>query len=279
MKLSTLAAVALSILVALPAFAKSKPETISPDELKAALKEHPEIILDFIKENRKQVFEYVEQAAQEEQEERQEAEEKKEKEDFENAFKNPYKPVIDSKTHVEGPAAAQYTLVEYADFQCPYCGVKTPNGTPGGYAIGEALRKKYGDKIRFVYKNMPLPFHPMAMPSAEWYEAVALQSPSKAWIFHDKLFENQTNLGDEFFRKTVKDLGLNVKKAEEDAKSQAVQDKIQADIAEAKQFGFSGTPGFLLNGIPVRGAYPLNFFDSIIERLDNGGKAAESQPE
>jgi predicted DsbA family dithiol-disulfide isomerase len=86
------------------------------------------------------------------------------------------------------------------------------------------------------------------------------------------MFENQDKLGDaktaeDFFRQTVKDLGLDVKKAEKDVNSQAVQDKIDADSKEGQEFGFNGTPGFLVNGVAVRGAYPPEYFDKIIKRL------------
>ena len=263
MKMSSLAAVVLAAATALPAAARE----LKPDELKKALKEHPEIILDFMKDNRKQVLDIVEQAAQEEQAQRQQEEADREKKEMDEAFQHPYQPEITDKSHVRGKSSAKYTLVEYSDFQCPFCG--------RGFHTVEDLRKKYGDSLRFVYKNDPLPFHPMAMPSAKWFEAVSMQSPEKAWKFHDTLFNNQDKLSPDFLKQTAKDLGINVKKAEEDANSQAVADRIQADIAEAKKFGFTGTPGFLLNGVPVRGAYPIDTFDGIIKRLDNGGKAVE----
>jgi protein-disulfide isomerase len=232
---------------------------LSKEDLTKALEKHPEIILDFIKTHKKEVFEIVSQAAQEEQGRRQQEEAENEKKAFEESFKNPLVPSIDKKTRVRGNKEAKYTLVEYSDFQCPYCS--------RGYKNVEVLRKKYGKDLRFIYKHMPLPFHAMAMPSAQWLEAVAIQNPEKAWAFHDKLFENQEKLSEDFLKTTAKELGLDVKKAEADSKSDAVKAKIEADIEEAKKFGFQGTPGFLLNGIPVKGAYPPEFFDSIITKL------------
>jgi protein-disulfide isomerase len=87
------------------------------------------------------------------------------------------------------------------------------------------------------------------MPAAAWMEAIGLQSAEKAWLFHDKMFENQDKLGEEFFKKTAKELGADVEKAAKDAASQPIQDKIDADMKEAREFGFSGTPGFLINEI------------------------------
>lgn len=240
---------------------------LSSQELQKSLKEHPEVMLDFLKDHKKEVFELVSQAAQEEQMRRQKEEEEREKKEFEESFKNPLKPALPDASRIRGSKSAKYTLVEYSDFQCPYCG--------RGYQTVEALRKKYGGDMRFVFKDLPLPMHPQAMPAAKWFEAAALQSPEKAWAFHDKMFQNQQQLGEDFFKQTAKELGLDVKKLEEDAKSKAIAEKIQADMDEGHGFGFTGTPGFLLNGVPVRGAYPIDYFEMIIDRLN--GKPAVDQ--
>ena len=107
------------------------------------------------------------------------------------------------------------------------------------------------------------------MPAAQWMEAAALQSPEKAWQFHDALFTNQDKLGVDFFKETAKSLGLDVAKCEADAEGKVVKARIAADMEEAQKFGFSGTPGFLLNGIPVKGAYPITYFEEIIKRLES----------
>ena len=112
------------------------------------------------------------------------------------------------------------------------------------------------------------------MPAAQWLEAVTMQSPEKAWQFHDILFENQDKLGVDFFKKTAHDLGIDVERCEKDAESQAVKDRIAADVEEASKFGFNGTPGFLLNGIPVNGAHPVEYFEGIIKKLDTSRTAA-----
>jgi len=246
----------LSLLVAVPSMA-----AVSRADLKKALDENPDLIIEALKKSDKAAFfGFIVEAQKDYQKERAKEEEAKEKEEFEKSFTNPLKPAVDSKTRVRGDEKAPLTLVEYSDFQCPYCS--------RGYKTVEDLRKKHGAKIRFVFKHLPLSnMHPMAMPAAQWMEAVAAQSPEKAWLFHDKMFENQEKLSEDFFRKTIKDLGLNVEKAAKEKDSKAVQDKIEADMNEARAFGFSGTPGFLLNGIPVRGAYPASHFDKIIERL------------
>lgn len=252
MRTASLAAAAL--LFASAAFAAP-----SKEEISEILKKNPSLILDVLKENRKALLDIVEEAAQEEQGRRQKEQAENEKKEFDAAFKNPKKPDISKKTRIRGDKNAKFTLVEYSDFQCPYCSQ--------GYKTVEALRQKYGKDLRFVFKHLPLPFHQQAVPAAEWMEAVALQSPEKAWTFHDKLFENQDKLGEDFYKQVAKEVGADVEKAAKDAKSKEVKDKIEADVREAKQMGFTGTPGFLLNGVPVKGAYPIEYFDMIVSRL------------
>lgn len=253
--MNRLAACLLAALIAPPALA-----AVSREDLKKALEANPDLVLSALRKAKKpEFFELVVEAQREYQLEKAKEEEAREREEFEKAFKDPFKPVVDAKTRVRGSAEAPITIIEYSDFQCQYC--------LRGFRTVEELRRKYGAKVRFVFKHLPLDFHPFAKPAAQWMEAVAVQSPEKAWLFHDKIFENQDKLGDELFRKTVKELGLDVEKAAKDKDDKAVQDKIEADALEAKNFGFTGTPGFLVNGIPLRGAFPPAQFDKVIERL------------
>ncbi len=153
-----------SIALAVLFFAATASAAPTKDEIQAILKKNPEIMLDVLKENKKVLFDIVNQAAQEEQARRQQEEADSEKKEFDEAFKNPKQPDV-SKAHLRGNKNAKFTLVEYSDFQCPYCSQ--------GYRNVEALRKKYGANLRFYYKNMPLPFHQQAMPAARYFDAVA----------------------------------------------------------------------------------------------------------
>lgn len=249
-------ALLLLLCAAVPASA-----AISREELKKALEANPDLVLGALKKAKKaELFETIMDAQKEYQMARQAEEEARERKEFEAAFKNPLKPAVDDKTRVRGDRKAPITVVEYSDFQCPYCS--------RGYRTVEEVREKYGPKVRFVYKHLPLTnIHPEAMPAAQWMEAISLQSHDKAWAFHDKLFQNQDKLGDAFYRQTAKELGVDVEKAAADAKGAQVQQKIDADMKEAREFGFSGTPGFLVNGVPLRGAYPAQNFDAIIQKL------------
>ena len=257
--MNTLLAAALAELIAAPAFAAVP----TRDELKQALDKNPDLVLQALKKADKAAFfQLVIEAQNDFRSKQAEIEQKREIEEREAAFKNPLKPALDSKTRFRGDKTAPITLIEYSDFECPFCA--------RGYQTVEALRKKHGTKLRFVFKHLPLTnMHPKAMPAAQWMEAVALQNPEKAWEFHDKLFENQDKLGDEYFRATAKELGIDVAKAEKDLSSKAVNDKIEADIKEAKSFKFDGTPGFVINGVPLRGAYPPEAFEPIISRFLN----------
>ncbi|MBI5240034.1 MAG: thioredoxin domain-containing protein [Elusimicrobia bacterium] len=246
---------------------------LSKDDVKKVLDENPGLVLDVLRQNRKEFFEVVKQAAQDEQANRQKEQQEAQAKELDERIKNPLKPEITKKTRIRGNAKAKYTLVEYSDFQCPFCGPKAPSGNIGGYKIAETLREKYGKDLRFVFKNKPLPFHTQAMPAAQWFEAATLQSHEKAWSFHDKIFENQDKLGDALYEETAKGLGLDVGKLKKDLQSQAVKDAIAADVKEAESLGFDGTPGFLINGVPVRGAYPPEHFDMIIQKVEEAAKA------
>jgi protein-disulfide isomerase len=136
------------------------------------------------------------------------------------------------------------------------------------------LMKKYEGKIRFVYKHLPLSFHPQAMPASQYYEAIRLQNADKAFMFHDEIYKNQRGLqnGEKFLKELAKKVGADMNKLAKDIKSDAVNKRIQEDIEEANKFGFQGTPGFLLNGVPVKGAYPTSHFEDLIGKLKEKGQ-------
>jgi protein-disulfide isomerase len=256
MTLSKAASLLLAAILAAPASA-----AISRDDLKKALEANPDLVLSALKKaDKTKFFEIIVESQQEFQKKKQMEEAKREETERENAFKNPLKPEL-SGAHMRGNAKAPLTIVEYSDFQCPYCGA--------GYKNLEQLRKIHGDKLRVAFKNFPLNFHPLAMPAAQWFEALYLQNPEKAWAFHDMLFENQSKLGEDYFKTVTKDLGLDAAKAAKDAKSEAVAKKIEADMVEAKSFGIEGTPAYLINGVPLRGAYPVEAFEKIIAKFDS----------
>lgn len=160
-------------------------------------------------------------------------------------------------TPILGKKDAQIKLIVFSDFQCPFSkrGADTVN----------SLRKKYGDKLMFVYKNLPLPFHPEAMPSAK--AAVAAGKQGKFYEYHDKLFENQTQLSEDLYVRIAKELGLDMDKFNKDRNSTEIEEQIKAEAQQANSIGFNGTPGFALNGVKILGAYPEEHFEKIIKAL------------
>ncbi len=229
--------------------------------LEKAVEQNPDIVFNAIKKNPKQFIEVVNEAARKAQEESRGDEEKAESTRMEEEFKSPKSPKVDEARVIFGPKTAPITIVEYSDFECPYC--------TKGYENLKEVRKMYGDKVRIVFKHLPLDFHPMAMPAAKYFEAMAMQKPDQVEKFHDEIFENQRELKEkkeEFLKSTAKKLGADVARLAKDAESDAVKAKVAADMEEAKSFGFSGTPGFLINGVSLKGAYPPQFFQKIIDR-------------
>ncbi|MCB0310301.1 MAG: DsbA family protein [Bdellovibrionales bacterium] len=175
--------------------------------------------------------------------------------EVENQFKNPVKIDTAGKP-TKGAANAKVTIVEFSDFQCPYC--------KKGKETMEAVLKKYPNDVKIVFMNLPLPFHEQAMPSAK--AALAAGKQGKFWEYHDKLFENQGKLGPKYYEQLAGELKLNVDKFKQDMNSKEITDQINKEQALAKQHGISGTPGFFVNGVAVKGAYPPEHFSRIIDR-------------
>jgi protein-disulfide isomerase len=239
----------------------------SKDSLKKMLKENPDILTDAIAANPAEFIEALNAAVKDAQGAMAKKREEEEKKQLEDAFNNPLKAEIRKDELIRGTKGAPITLIEYSDFECPFCS--------RGYKTVLELLKKYEGKIQFVYKHLPLSFHPQAMISSQYYEAARIQSEKKAIALHDAIYENQKKLvsnGEKFLKAEAKKLGLDMGKLAKDIKSEAVQKRIDADQQEAAKFGFRGTPGFLLNGIPVKGAYPVSHFEDLIKQLESKGK-------
>lgn len=234
----------------------------SKSQIEQAIKDNPEILFNAIKANPKKFLDTVNEAVKVAQEGAREEEKKTEESRMEEEFKNPKKPVIDDSHAIFGNKDAPVTIVVYSDFECPYCG--------RGYQTIKQVQKEYGDKVRIVYKELPLDIHPMAMPAAKYFEAVLLQDVKKAEKFYDIVYENQKDLREgreKFLKDAAKKAGANIAKLEKDVQSDDVAAKIKKDMEEAQKFEFNGTPGYLINGVSIRGAYPFPEFKKIIDRI------------
>jgi protein-disulfide isomerase len=236
------------------------------EQMAKVIKENPEIIIGAIEAKPEEFIEALNNAVKKAQEGQAKKREDDEKKQLEESFNNPLKAEIRADEFIRGTKGAPLTLIEYSDFECPFCS--------RGFNTVMELLKKYEGKIQFVYKHLPLSFHPQAMISAQYYEAIRIQSPEKAAQFHDGIYKDQGKLrnGEPFLKKLAQDLKVDMKKLAVDVKSEAVKKRIEADMEEASKFGFQGTPGFLLNGVPVKGAYPTSHFEGIIDQLKAKGK-------
>jgi protein-disulfide isomerase len=230
------------------------------------IKENPSVLIDAIEANPAEFVEAIQKAAKNAQEVLAKRRKVDEKKKLAETFETPLKPTIRKDEAIRGDKNAPLTLVEYSDFECPFC--------KRGFDTVQALISKYGTKIRFIYKHLPLSFHKNARVGAQYFEAIRLQSPEKAFEFHDAIFAEQTKVknGVPFFKKLAKGVGADMKKLAADLNSPVVQSRIDADLKEAASFGMQGTPGFLLNGVPVKGAYPPDHFVGIVDELIKRGK-------
>lgn len=186
---------------------------------------------------------------------------KAEQDRIDKDLKDPIKPEISKDRAVEGSATAPITIVAYSDFQCPYC-------SKGAETVRE-LKKKYKTRMRFMFKHFPLGFHPLAMPGAKRFEALALQSTKLAYAFHDEVFANQAKLkdgGEAFLDEVAKKVGGNMTKLKKDLDSEKVTSRISADMGEGQKIGVQGTPAFVVQGVRLFGAYPKEMFELIIEK-------------
>ena len=167
-------------------------------------------------------------------------------------------PVNDKRDHVQGTSTAKVTLVQYGDYQCPYCGE--------AYGIIKKIQKRFGSELRFVFRNFPITeAHPFAETGAEIAEAAAAQG--KFWEMHDFLYENQQSLFnvDFFARYANEKLGLDGKKLKEEVLSRAYTPRIKEDFMSGIRSGVNGTPTFFINDYRHNGSYDYEVLEEAIE--------------
>lgn len=175
-------------------------------------------------------------------------------------IQKPQRPVFDvniKDAPFKGGADAKVTIVEYSDFQCPFC-------SKASVTIAE-LEKKYGKKLKVAFKNYPLPFHSQARLAAEAAQCANEQSPKLFWKMHDAMFADQTKLDHDSLIATAKKIG--VKEADFKSCLDATKHKavIDNDMAEGQKLGIKSTPTFFINGKLVSGAQPVEVFTEVID--------------
>ena len=154
------------------------------------------------------------------------------------------KPAVSNTDHAQGNLNADLVIVEYGDYQCPYCGA--------AYPVLKELMRQFGSQIKFVFRNFPLSeMHEYARAAALAAEAVALQN--KFWEMHDAIYENQQNLNEHLLLELAEELKLDIPQFKSDLKSSELKAKVDEDFESGVVSGVNGTPSFYVNGKKFEG--------------------------
>lgn len=171
----------------------------------------------------------------------------------------PVKPVDEKTDHIKGAKNAKVTIIEYSDFQCPFCTRHLPT-------IEQAL-KDFPQDVRVVYRHFPLSFHPEAQKAAEASECAAKLGGNDAfWKMHDQLFAKQSSLGTQTYKDIAKQIGLNEGNFSKCLESGEMAGRVQKDEQEGAAAGVNGTPANFINGKLESGAIPYNDFKAILQK-------------
>jgi protein-disulfide isomerase len=166
-------------------------------------------------------------------------------------------PVSEDRDHIQGPADAAVTLVEYGDYECPYCGA--------AYPIVKEVQARMGERLRFVFRNFPITTsHPHAEQAAEAAEAAATQG--RFWPMNDLLFQNQRHLRDRDLRAYAEKLGLDVERFDEELAGHVHAERVREDFMSGVRSGVNGTPTFYINGVRHDDSYELETLLAALER-------------
>lgn len=166
-------------------------------------------------------------------------------------------PVDADRDHIQGPAQAPVTLVEYGDYECPYCGA--------AYPIIKQVQSRMGDRLRFVFRNFPITTsHPHAEQAAEAAEAAGAHGTF--WEMHDLLYENQQHLEQSDLRRYAEQLGLDGREFDEELAQHAHADRVREDFMSGVRSGVNGTPTFYINGARHDDSYELETLLAALER-------------
>ena len=171
----------------------------------------------------------------------------------------PVRQIPLTETSIRGPQNAPVTIVEFSDFQCPYCGQAK--------GLVDQVLAAYPKDVRFAYKNFPLPMHPNADPAAR--AALAAGKQGKFWEMHDALFQQAGDLSPSAIRAIAERLRLNVATFEADMESPAVKEQLDVEVRQGKVAGVRGTPTFFINGRVAQTRSLAGFKAMIEEELKN----------
>ena len=174
---------------------------------------------------------------------------------------------VGARDHARGPETALVTLVEYGDYQCPYCG--------RAYPIVKALQRRMGDTLRFVFRNFPITsLHPHAEQAAQAAEAAGAQG--KFWEMHDLLFEHQAALGMRHLAEYAKRLGMDPDALVVAIERGAFEPRVREDFSTGVRSGVNGTPTFFVNGTRHDGPWDLESLAAAVDEAMRGEGAGRS---
>jgi len=224
-----------------PVGAKAKVDPKLQDQVLQIIRENPQVILESIQS-------YRQQQEQQQQLTRQAI--------VKQMQANPKALIGQAPT--KGAPNAKVLLLEFSDFQCPYCA-----------KVGETLKQfmdKHGSQVTLAFKHFPLTqIHPEALPAAK--AAWAAGQQGKFWEFHDALFSNQKKLGDGLYQEIAQSLSLDLQKFNRDRASSEASATIQQDIQLAEKLGVDSTPFFVMNGLAFAGAVNLADMEQALARV------------
>jgi protein-disulfide isomerase len=166
------------------------------------------------------------------------------------------RPVSGDRDHIRGPVDAPVSLVEYGDFECPFCGAAR--------GVVDAVQAAAGDLLQFVYRHFPLTtVHPHAWPAAEAAEAAGAQG--QYWPMHDLLFDDQRHLAPADLVARARALRLNVDQFEHEVATHAHAGRVEEDFVSGVHSGVNGTPSFFVNGFRYQGPTDAATMIAVIE--------------
>lgn len=174
-------------------------------------------------------------------------------------------PVSEDRDHIQGPAEAPVTLVEYGDYECPYCGQ--------AYPIVKDIQERMGEQLRFVFRNFPITTaHPHAEHAAEAAETSGAQG--RFWEMHDHLFENQRHLSDDDLRSYARALELDGDRFDKELDEHVHADRVHEDFMSGVRSGVNGTPTFFINGLRHDDSYEVETLLNALRRAAESGAGA-----
>jgi len=220
--------------------------------LRRVLRENPELILEVLAEHKLELYKLAKDGAQEDQARRWE-------ESLDKALERPLPMPLDEARPVIGPRNAPITILEYSDFLCGACSLGAQNV--------DKLMQKHPHEVRLQMKHNPS--GDLARQLALYYEALGRQRPELAWRFAEAIFQSQEEIGRRKLEAVQEILaGLKVDQAQlsRDLADKSLEENIKKDEAEADNFKFQSTPTFLVNGVAITGAAPVNAFEQVITK-------------